>query len=122
MDDLCDQVHAWVAALDVPAQLLKELQATLSAEEQQRVELFRFDLHRKRFIVGRGFLRTVLSGYLDSNPSELTFDSTPNGKPRLSAVWQHSGLEFNLSHSAGMALLGVTIGAPIGVDVEHVRP
>lgn len=61
-------------------------------------------------------LRAVpLSGY---PPETLRFRSGPDGKPRLA----HGSLHFNLAHSDSLALLAVRQDAPVGVDVEPVRP
>lgn len=42
------------------------------------------------------------------------------GKPYLAAP--PSGLEFNLSHSGGLALLAVSHGPAVGIDLERLRP
>jgi len=60
-------------------------------------------------------LRVVLSRYLDQSPEEIELVSGPHGKPALAAP--HS-LEFNLSHSARLALIAVSAKHPVGVDVE----
>ena len=60
----------------------------------------------------------VLSRYLDTPPETLRFRSGPDGKPRLA----HGSLHFNLAHSDSLALLAVRQDAPVGVDVEPVRP
>ena len=43
-----------------------------------------------------------------------------HGKPALASPWDKSQLRFNLSHSAGLALIAVSLGFDIGVDVEHL--
>lgn len=41
-----------------------------------------------------------------------------HGKPALA---QPTDLRFNLSHSASLILIGVTVGQEIGVDIEQIR-
>jgi 4'-phosphopantetheinyl transferase len=51
----------------------------------------------------------------------LQFASGPYGKPKLAAIHAKKKFEFNMSHSHQMALIAVTQGREIGVDVELVR-
>ena len=64
-------------------------------------------------------MHEILAGYLDCPANELQFQVQPGGKPFLSTVGQQ--LEFNLSHSHDTALLAVTDGVAVGVDVEGYR-
>jgi 4'-phosphopantetheinyl transferase len=69
-------------------------------------------------VVSRAALRSILGGYLGQPPGDVAIVARPNGKPQL-----HIGeLAFNLTHSADLALIAVTRGCEIGVDVEAVRP
>lgn len=90
----------------------------LDGEERERAARFRLALHRRRFVAARGALRRILGGYLGMPPAELHFTYGPHGKPALPA---HPELSFNLSHSEDLALLAVTCGPPVGVDVERLR-
>ena len=60
-------------------------------------------------------LHTVLAEEFDLCAPR--FDVLPGGKP----VLKGSAIHFNLSHSGPFALLGVG-DAPLGVDVERIRP
>jgi phosphopantetheinyl transferase len=64
-------------------------------------------------------LREIFSGYLDCSPDTLQFETQPGGKPYLRAPAH--GLEFNLSHSRGIALLGISTSVELGIDVETFR-
>lgn len=71
---------------------------------------------REEFLIGRAFLRRVLSLHAECLPRELEFARTSHGKPFLgSAPYVH----FNLSHSSGVYLAAVA-RTEIGVDVERV--
>lgn len=120
LDDDLD-VHVWRVPLRRDDATRERLAHTLSPEEQARAARFRFDRHRERFLVAHGVLRTVLSGYVGSSPEELRFDAEPDGKPFL-ATRTDDDLRFNLSHSAGLALVAVSAGREIGVDVERIEP
>jgi 4'-phosphopantetheinyl transferase len=53
-------------------------------------------------------------------PEAVRFRYGPRGKPMLDA--EDGLLRFNLSHSGDLALVAVSLGRDIGVDVERVRP
>jgi 4'-phosphopantetheinyl transferase len=119
---LADQdVHVWLIALDEAPWTLKECYAIMSQDEQERAAKFKFDQDRWRYVIAHTSLRRILSGYLGVRPSTLKFSTGPNGKPYLALNPQALPIQFNLSHSNKVALLAVTLGREIGVDVEYVR-
>jgi 4'-phosphopantetheinyl transferase len=65
-------------------------------------------------------LRQVLAVYLRERPQRIRFERGEHGKPRLADGGPR--LEFNLSHSAEVALVAVSGELEVGVDVERVRP
>src|ERR1700722_9480355 len=77
---------------------------------------------RNRFVVARGVLRELLGRYLQQSPESLAFSYGPHGKPALSGEYASSGLWFNLSHSAGLAVYAIARERNLGIDVEHIRP
>ncbi|PPS45742.1 4'-phosphopantetheinyl transferase superfamily protein [Chroococcidiopsis sp. TS-821] len=115
-----DEVHVWRVALDVDATIVHHLFSTLCATEQQRAERFYLQLHRDRFIVGRGVLRQILANYLQIHPSEINFSYNAYGKPSV-VVADAEPLRFNLSHSQELALIAVTQNSNVGVDLEFMR-
>lgn len=110
--------HVWSLSLAASEATRSWLRTTLSAEERERADRFAFDRDRSAYVVAHGALRQILARYARRNPSELRFAEGPKGKPWL---LEGAGLEFNLSHSGGFAVVGVTRGARIGVDVETRR-
>jgi len=109
------EVHVWRLALDQPDGVVAEFRATLEADELERAGRFHFEKHRRHFVVGRGGLRYVLARYLDLKPEEFRFSYGEYGKPALEEI------QFNMSHSHGVALFAVARDRELGVDVEHVR-
>jgi 4'-phosphopantetheinyl transferase len=116
-----DQVHVWRATLDFPEEQAARLQQWLSADERERMERFRCGRERRRYLVGRGLLRTVIGRYLAVSPHVLSFDATAAGKPRLAPGVAPQPLQFNLSHSGDLVLIALASGRALGVDVEQVR-
>lgn len=114
------QLDLWRIALDDPAPL-PQLYGLLSREEQERAAKFYFERDRNRYIVGRGMVRTILAEYLHSVPIQISLVYGAFGKPALEPTAYATPLYFNLSHSDGVGLLGVTWAGEIGVDIEHHR-
>ena len=111
-----DCVHVWSRPLTGPTQ--SGFRDLLSEEECAAASRFHTPELAERYRQAHGWMRSVLSRYLDTPPETLRFRSGPDGKPRLA----HGSLHFNLAHSDSLALLAVRQDAPVGVDVEPVRP
>jgi 4'-phosphopantetheinyl transferase len=104
------QVHVWRIRLDqadVPAP---------TAGEAARAARFSTPILRRRYLRSHGALRAILRQFTNAR---LDFALHEKGKPYLPNLPQ---LQFNLSHSKGMALVGVALDIPVGVDIERVRP
>jgi 4'-phosphopantetheinyl transferase len=114
-------VHVWRIELEQPDELRERFRTTLDTDELERAARFHFDKHRRHFIVARGFLRDVLSRYLNAKPEALRFSYGAYGKPALAGEHEHSSLRFNMSHSHNVALLAITDEKQLGVDVEYIR-
>jgi 4'-phosphopantetheinyl transferase len=107
--------HLWLLELDAaPVE-----PGLLSADEAARAARLLDPGPRRRFVAARCGLRRILGGYLGLSPEALRFAYGPLGKPVLDGP--ASPLGFNLSHSGGLALLAVTEGVAVGVDLEPLR-
>jgi 4'-phosphopantetheinyl transferase len=116
------EIHLWNVSLEVSQDAIGRLDAMLSADERQRASRFRAGSLRRRFVVGRGSLRSILAAYLHHDPTHLEFHYNRWGKPSLPPRWQESGIRFNMAHSQDLALVAVAAGQDVGVDVEWIRP
>jgi len=115
-----NEVHSWCASLDVPPETSARLYATLTPDERTRSARFQFERDQQRFIVARGVLRDLLGRYLQTQPSRIGFVYNAFGKPDLSPEFGNR-LKFNLSHSAGLALIAIATASNVGVDLEYIR-
>lgn len=86
--------------------------AGLSAAEWTRARRFRFGRDRRRYLVAHAALRRLLDA-----PAREPFETGAFGKPRLG----RAGLEFSLSYAGDLALVGLSNGGAIGVDIEPLR-
>jgi 4'-phosphopantetheinyl transferase len=112
-----DEVHVWHAELEPIARELASLHDVLDAEERARADRFVFDRHRRRYVASHILLRHVLGGYVGLAPEALRFARARHGKPYL----VNGAVRFNLAHSGDRALLAVSVGRELGIDLERVR-
>ncbi len=96
---------------DLPARLL-------SVDERARAERFVFDIHRQRYIVGRGWLRRLLAPFLDCDPADIVFSYNPYGKPLVTPRTSEAPeIQFSLAHSGPLAIYAFA-RCPVGIDIE----
>jgi 4'-phosphopantetheinyl transferase len=110
-------ICVWQANLKLPDSSLQEFVEILSTDERERANRFHRDSDRSAFIAARGILRTLLGGYLQCNPNNIQFSYSDRGKPFLS----NNSLQFNVSHSHGLALYAIADDRLVGIDVEFIR-
>jgi 4'-phosphopantetheinyl transferase len=115
-----EMIQVWRVRLDQSPTSCARLEQLLSPGEMDRAGRFHFERDRRRFIIARGALRMILSGYLGVAPTVIAFEYGPQGKPFLGVT--ASGIRFNVTHSQELALVAVARDRELGVDVEHVRP
>ena len=109
-------VDVWRADL---AAIEDDLEGLLRADELARAARIVHPRKRVLWARSRGVLRALLGRYLDRDPLDLRFVLGPHGKPALSLdSGPTEDLRFNLSHSGCLALVAVTAGRTVGIDVE----
>lgn len=111
-------IDVWSVELNLDRDRLSEFSGFLSLEERQRAAKFINPIHSDRWIAARGYLRYILSQYLDLPPAQIVFSYGAQGKPTISSC----PIEFNLSHSRDRAVYGISTKYPIGIDLEYIHP
>ncbi|HSD54401.1 MAG TPA: 4'-phosphopantetheinyl transferase superfamily protein [Burkholderiales bacterium] len=117
-----DEVHVWRVDVGERAAIGAGALVTLSEAERARAARFHFEADRRRFVAAHVALRGILASYLGAQPSSLVFGEGSHGKPFVAAPEHGRSLRFSLSHSGEVALVAVSLGREVGVDVERVRP
>ena len=115
---MTEEVQVWVASLDVTDERYDRLSRALTTEEKDRARTLT-PAAALRFIVARGILRSLLSGFTGTAADKLRFQYGNSGKPSL---MDHDDVHFNISHSADLGLFAFSPDRPVGVDVENERP
>jgi 4'-phosphopantetheinyl transferase len=111
-------VDLWRVCLNRRLDQEDSLWDCLHQDERARASRFHFRRDRDRFVASRGSLRHILARYLGQPPERIRLGYTAAGKPFLR---DHPELHFNLSHAADLALVGVSHGGPLGVDIEEIQ-
>jgi 4'-phosphopantetheinyl transferase len=117
------EVHVWACDLDASSLVTADAEGVLSEDELYRAERFRFERDRRRFILARAWLRSLVGSYAGVAPRELAFSYSEFGKPSLAAgsVQRAERLHFNMSGSDAMAIIGLRLDCELGVDLERLR-
>lgn len=116
-----DEAHVWRVALRQDATVVSALRETLTPDERARADKFHFERDREHYVVARGALRDILGHYLAAPPASIRFSYSRHGKPALAGGAVPAHLRFNLSHSGELALVAVTRGREVGLDIELIR-
>jgi 4'-phosphopantetheinyl transferase len=103
------------------ARLAAERAAVLTRPERDRAERFHFPADRLRFTAARWLLRTTLAELTGIAARDWEFEVGQWGKPVAHRRFG-AAPAFNLAHSGGLAMVGVTEGRDIGVDVQDDSP
>ena len=113
-------VHVWLLDL---RDMGSDATSLLDATEIERAERFVYAHDWRRYVAAHAWLRRILASYTGVNARHLRFATGRHGKPLLAATGcTDTPLPtFNLSHSKDWALVAVSAGVEVGVDIEAVR-
>ena len=114
-----DAVHVWRFDLRAPCPALADHWGLLDTAERDRASRFYRAKDASDFARSHAMMRLVLGHYAGRPAAELAYEFGPRGKPVLAAP--SAAISFNLSHSGGLAVLGVARRRRLGIDIERVR-
>jgi 4'-phosphopantetheinyl transferase len=110
------EAHVWFALPGaLAAAELANYLRLLDPGELERYRRFRFELHRREFLVTHALLRLTLARYAAKEAAAWRFHTAPHGKPSISPP---CGLSFNVSNHPSLVVCAIAAGAEVGVDVE----
>lgn len=109
-------VRVWSSSLERPAGEVARLFDLLSPVERARAARFHNERDRRRFVVARGTLRTLLGDHAGLAPDRVAITTEPGGKPVLASP--HS-VHFNMSHCGDLALFAIA-DREVGIDLERL--
>ena len=114
-----NDVHIWTMPAKASDAVVAQFERVLSEDEAKRAARFRFSHLRDSFVITHGVLRHLLGRYLSLDPARICFTYGDKGK---AAVASADNLQFNLTHSGGIAAVAFATGCQLGMDAEHIRP
>jgi 4'-phosphopantetheinyl transferase len=114
--ELSGDVQLWLVDLD--AYSAGVALAGLGEHEYARAARMALARDGERFLASRHALRQRLAAALGRAPEDLGIETDEFGKPFLADA---AALQFSLSRSASLALIGLSGDRAIGVDIEAVR-
>ncbi len=115
-------IHAWGFSLDGSPSFVAQCRSWLNEDERGRAARFIRQQDQVRFVLVHGGLRALLSRYLGVGPDAVEMYRSKSGKPSLKNELQGQPvITFNMSHAHGRALIAVSKGQEVGVDLERIR-
>jgi 4'-phosphopantetheinyl transferase len=111
-------IHVWTINLGQDRDRIQQLSQYLNDQERHRATKFINPTHGDRWTVARGYLRQILSQYLNITPQQITFTYGQQGKPEI----EGHPIHFNLSHSHDRAVYVFSAKHPVGIDLEYIHP
>jgi 4'-phosphopantetheinyl transferase len=115
-------VDVWTISLPAWSALSAPFRPLLSPEEQSHAGRFRRRSDGARYVSAHGALRIILAHYTDIDPRRFLFVLGPHGKPAIDRRLKLPDFRFNLSHSGDKAVIAVTLGREVGIDIERIEP
>lgn len=116
-------IDIWLAFYDEMEDVhqLTAMRALLNEDERVQEAKFYFADDRKRYLVTRALVRTVLSRYVDMAPADWAFSVNQYGRPAIASGTPGAhGIGFNVSHTRGLIALGVARERTLGIDIENL--
>jgi len=104
MDDEANEQEAWT---------------WLDGDERRRAGRFQHLGARRRYVLCRASLRSLLCGALDCRNQQLALSASEHGKPFATVDGLESPIAFNVSHSGQHGLIAMAPRGRVGVDVEE---
>ncbi|MFE2722716.1 4'-phosphopantetheinyl transferase family protein [Kitasatospora sp. NPDC059327] len=120
--DGADPVDLWTIPTDQPDEVVRELRRLLDPAELARAAgrgPARDPAVGRRFVVVHGVVRLLVAERLGLPAAELVWRHGPHGKPEPAQGRGRIGVSY--SGSGALAVLALTGGRPVGVDVEEIR-
>jgi 4'-phosphopantetheinyl transferase len=121
LEHLQREAHVWFVVPETIRDTLK-VEACLSILSKQELEQhrrFRLPEDGHRYLVSHALVRMALSKYIDIPPSKWVFSRTQRGRPEI-ANPGIPAIQFNLTHTVGLAGCVVTFSNACGIDAEKI--
>src|SRR5437588_1918880 len=102
------EIHLWLAFFDEITESLlhSAYRELLNAAERRQEQRFYFVRDRRRYLVTRALVRTVLSRYVSIHPRKWIFATNAYGRPQIvNPQARDERLSFNISHTHSLIVV-----------------
>jgi len=114
-----EPVHIYRVRLDLPETEVFAYSKWLSEAEQERAAKFLSAHKTREFMITRGTLKMKLAEMLGEDITQVRISHEKDGRPCLDN--NKHGIRFSVSHSFDRAMIAMTRGRAIGIDLEKIR-
>ena len=111
-------VHIWTINFLVSEDAFSRYHNLLSDDEKERANKFKFYKDKRCYVVTKGILRLLSATYLTKDAKDIKFEYGKYGKPKFKT---ETNLNFNVSHSGDIAIIGFVYDHTIGADIEKIK-
>lgn len=115
------KVVLWWQTLDAvreSRQALERLHSLLDDDELSRIDKISSQDGRDIYLLAHGLARLLLSQAANVAPRDWRYEKNDHGKPEVLVPKGLPKLRVNLSHTNGLAAVGIGLEEDLGVDVE----
>jgi 4'-phosphopantetheinyl transferase len=113
-----DVVDIWLIRTDLPDLVLAGLERLLDEHELRRAGALHHADDRRRFTAAHGAARVIIGRCIGVPAGGLRWRHGPHGKPELDG--EPAAPQLSVSHSGEFSALALSLGRPVGVDVQHL--
>lgn len=90
----------------------------LSPDERVRANNIYSNEKKRTYITSHAATRVILGNLLGTAPQKIDIQTGSHGKPVIGS----SNIQFNLSHTQSLSLLGISMQNNVGIDIETIKP
>jgi 4'-phosphopantetheinyl transferase len=112
----------WCNATELDRAEIESLAQMLPADQRYAAARFGNDDLRRRYIVAHSMTLDILGCCADPPERRLVLARGPHGKPYIAGPRALRHLRFNLADSGPMAIVAISAGREVGIDIERIRP
>jgi len=112
----------WCDATELDRAEIEFLAQMLPADQRYAAARLGDDDLRRRYIVARTMMLDTLGSCADPPERRLVLARGPHGKPYIAGPSALRHLRFNLADSGPMAVVAISAGREVGIDIERIRP
>ncbi|WP_161519934.1 4'-phosphopantetheinyl transferase family protein [Bacillus cereus] len=121
-EGICSEEQIYIYVVKLPSILsdenFRKLLFILNEEEKKTFFSYKVLFKKIEFMYGRVLIKKLLSDFLNIPIDKVILSKGDKGKLYLKD--STNNIDFNLSHTKGMLICGITKGGKIGVDIEKI--